>query len=68
MDLQFNFRKNFEKIEEAEKLRQSLVEVEKKAREPEQLRRDHEDLERVYASLQHQYQVSQSVSSWCDVV
>ena len=54
----FDFRKNFEKIEEAEKLRQSLVEVEKKAREPEKLRRDHEDLERVYASLQHQYQVS----------
>ena len=48
-------------MEEAEKLRHSLVEVEKKAREPEQLRRDHEDLERVYASLQHQYQVS----LWC---
>ena len=54
-----NFRRNFEKIEEAEKLRQSLVEVEKKAEEPERLRRAHSDLERVYSSLQHQYQLKE---------
>ena len=42
-----------------------MVEVEKKAREPEKLRRDHEDLERVYASLQHQYQVSLGWLNWC---
>ena len=50
-------RRNYEQHEEAERLKRSLVETEQRARDPEKLRRAHEDLERVYASLQHQYQV-----------
>ena len=50
-------RRNFEQHEEAERLKRSLVETEQRAKDPEKLRRAHEDLERVYASLQHQYQV-----------
>ena len=49
-------RKNYQQYEETEKLGRSLVETEAKAKSPERLRRAHEDLERVYASLQHQYQ------------
>ena len=56
-------RKNYEQYEEAEKLRRSLVETEQKAKEPEKLRRAHEDLERVYASLQHQYQAEIFISN-----
>ena len=52
-------RRSFEKYEEAERLRLKLVETEQRAQEPDRLRRAHEDLERVYASLQHQYQVTQ---------
>lgn len=51
-------RRSFEKYEEAERLRLKLVETEQRAQEPDRLRRAHEDLERVYASLQHQYQVT----------
>ena len=54
-------RKNFQQYEETEKLRRSLVETEAKAKDPEKLRRAHEDLERVYASLQHQYQASENI-------
>ena len=50
-------RRNYEQHEEAERLKRSLAETELRARDPEKLRRAHEDLERVYASLQHQYQV-----------
>ena len=50
-------RRNYEQHEEAERLKRSLVETEQRAKDPEKLRRAHEDLERVYASLQHQYQV-----------
>ena len=56
-------RRNYEQHEEAERLKRSLVETEQRAKDPEKLRRAHEDLERVYASLQHQYQVEAHVSA-----
>ena len=56
-------RRNYEQHEEAERLKRSLVETEQRAKDPEKLRRAHEDLERVYASLQHQYQVEADVSA-----
>ena len=57
-------RRSFEKYEEAERLRLKLVETEQRAQEPDRLRRAHEDLERVYASLQHQYQVTAQAESF----
>ena len=54
-------RKSYEQYEEAEKLRRSLTDAEFRAKSPEKLRRAHEDLERVYASLQHQYQVGLNI-------
>ena len=52
-------RKQREKTDEAEQLRSQLSDVELKlaSSDPEIIKKAHENLERVYESLQHQFQV-----------